>query len=447
MESRSQLRTPSRAPDARGKRAPGPRPRGGPGGRVRLLLFGLLLLAAVAYTALLVVRYLDVEEVSLPDVVGMSVDDAFVTLRRLGLEVSSYTESVPGARVDSVTSQSLPPGERVRQGRRVGIGVYAPPKDVRAPALVGRPGAEAEALLEEAGLLLGDKSYAYSDLPQGSVISQTPPAGEPLVSGEGVNVVESRGPELSSVTLPDLRGLAVAEARERLEALGVRRVETLATGVSFNAPGTVTAQQPPAGESVPPSVPVTLLYALSGREVVRVPDVTGSSLERAGLALRAAGLGVSGGAVTYIDDPARPAGVVEVTPAGYTLRGSPVRLTVNGAPVGENAPDEANLPFGGTEFEVSPGGGAGFETGFSSNPSTAGGDESAWSVPIRFDPVASGITGPYEFRLAVSDTQGERTPIDRAYAAGEGVDTRVTVYGKAALQIFINNNLYMAWSP
>ena len=409
-------------------------------------------MAAFAYTALLIVRYLNVDEVSLPDVVGMSVDDAFVTLRRLGLTVTSYPESVPGAQIDSVTSQNPPPGERVRAGRGVGIGVYAPPKDVRVPSLVGRRDVEVEALLGDLGLLLGNTSYAYSDQPQGTVIAQTPPAGETLTSGESVNVVESRGPELSRITLPDLRGLTVVEARERLGALGVRRVETLATGVSFNRPGTVSAQQPGAGESVPVSATVTLTYALSGREVVQVPQVTGSTLQRAQLALQAAGLGVSGGGVTYISDPARPAGVVEVTPSGYTLRGSPVRLTVNGAATGENAALTGGVGFQ-TEFQVTPGqsqgqnSSAGATSDFSSNPGAAEGDVGAWSVPIIFDASSSGIGDAYEFRLVVNDAQGERTVIDRAYAAGEGINTRVTVYGKATLQIYINNNLYMAWSP
>ena len=251
-------------------------------------------MAAFAFTTLLIVRYLNVEEVSLPDVVGMSVDDAFVTLRRLGLTVTSYPESVPGAQIDSVTSQNPPPGERVRAGRGVGIGVYTPPKDVRVPSLVGRRDAEVETLLGDLSLLLGSTSYAYSEQPQGTIIAQTPPAGETLTSGESVDIVESRGPALSTITLPDLRGMNVMEARERLKALGVRRVETLATDVSFNQPGTVNAQQPAAGESVPVSATVTLSYALSGREVVQVPQVTGNTLQRAQLVLQAAGLGVSG---------------------------------------------------------------------------------------------------------------------------------------------------------
>ena len=92
----------------------------------------------------------------------------------------------------------------------------------------------------------------------------------------------------------------------------------------------------------------------------------------------------------------------------------------------------------------------GTSTGFSSNPDVAEGDGSAWSVPITFDPTTSGITrgeDAYEFRLVVNDAQGERTVIDRAYAASESVNTRVTVYGKATLQIYINNELYLGWSP
>src|SRR5690606_7573755 len=112
--------------------------------------------------------------------------------------------------------------------------------------------------------------------------------------------------------------------------LGFGRVETLPSAVSFTRPRTVVSMYPTAGQAVPPSTPVVLHYALSSATVVSVPEVVGLPQWRAQLALRAAQRRI--GEVTYVQDSAQPEGVIDVKPTGFTLPGTPVLLTVNGAP-------------------------------------------------------------------------------------------------------------------
>src|SRR5690606_41297635 len=99
----------------------------------------------------------------------------------------------------------------------------------------------------------------------------------------------------------------------------------LPSTVASTRPRAAVTTIPPPGESVDTSTPVIGQYSLTAANVVEVPDVIGYPQWRAQLSLRAAQLQV--GQVTYVQDPERPEGVVEVQPTGYTLPGTPVLLT------------------------------------------------------------------------------------------------------------------------
>lgn len=67
-------------------------------------------------------------------------------------------------------------------------------EEARMPQCVGLPLADAITVLNEAGFV-GSVVYAYSDrVPEGSVISQSVPEGEPLAPGGTVTITISRGP-------------------------------------------------------------------------------------------------------------------------------------------------------------------------------------------------------------------------------------------------------------
>src|SRR5690606_15140839 len=153
---------------------------------------------------------------------------------------------------------------------------------------------------------------------------------------------------------------------------------------------------------------------------------------RAQLALRAAQLAL--GPITYVQDPARPEGVLAVQPSGYTLPGTPVLLTINGEPDPFAFPDRrAPLPGvdGLTPGDVGPGSQLAGQDG-AAEPS-----DGARQVPFTFDPTFVGVRRlleePYRLRLVIDDERGERTALDQRLAAGEILSTTVSVYGDEAL--------------
>lgn len=423
-----------------------------PSGVARILVLALAAAALVGAAVVTAVGYLSVDDVRLPDVRGLAHADASERLRQLGFRVVTYPEVDATAAPDTVLSQTPPSGSVVRSGRTVSLGVSAGGEARQVPTLVGLSERDAITRAASVGIDVERVLYVSSERPNGQVVRQRPDAGTALPPGTTVTVEVSRGLLAEPEPLPDVRGLTLPEAQALLTGLGIRSIDAVAAGLSFDRPNTVTEQRPQPGTPVVASTPITLVYALEGTQVVRVPDVVGAPLWQAQLSLRAAQLSI--GPIQPVEDPTRPAGVVEVRPSGYTLAGSPVALVVNG-PVAADAFAPVEVPtFTGDLPDV--GGDApdpDDDEPFVPAPGTTTlQDDGSRLIPFRFDPSQVGVVAltrePYRLTLVVSDDAGERTVLDRELAAGESVVTSVRVEGdEPLLQTFINGSFFQAWRP
>jgi beta-lactam-binding protein with PASTA domain len=158
--------------------------------------------------------------------------------------------------------------------------------------------------------------------PKGIVVAQTPKNGTSVPQGTAVALVVSNGPP--GVAMPDLVGLAAADAVKALEA---RKLSpTLQQTASTEAPGTVLAQEPKAGKRAKPGTAVVLEVA-KGNASVTVPDVTGRPQQDAVATLRGAGFGAR---VVQVPSAQSPGTVLAQSPAaGQKLaRGASVRVNV-----------------------------------------------------------------------------------------------------------------------
>jgi len=408
---------------------------------VRLLIILALLGLVFAFLLVAARSYIEVDEVELPDLIGMDISEATAVLARDNITAIEYPENIRNAAINEVTSQVPPPGTHVRRGRTVSLGVHNPPGQARAPVLIGLTAEEALALARDANLNLGQIDYAHNDAPAGIVISQTPEAGSGVDPAVGLTVVVSRGPELPPVPLPDVRGLMLDQAEQQLRSRGFISISRVATGITHDRPGSVISQEPAAGTVVDRSVPVFLGYGLAAGTVVQVPAVAGQLPALAQSRLRSAGLVPA--SVEYVDDPAAANGtVVRTVPSAgsYTLADTPVRLVVNataGSVVLQEQPASPELlvpDVQGERTELFPEGELGSRT-----------------VPFDFNPADQGIPSlmeqRYDLEVVVEDDQGERTVLERNMPAGEAISTSVTVYGDALLRMYINGIFYMAWRP
>ncbi|MDH4339076.1 MAG: Stk1 family PASTA domain-containing Ser/Thr kinase [Thermoleophilia bacterium] len=182
-------------------------------------------------------------EVTIPSVVGQSVEDAVAELTQAGLnarvvEVNSDRDE------GTVTAQSPSAGTVVVEGTQVRINVSRGPKPLSVPNVIGLPYDQAAAELQRVGFGVARVDVA-SDLAAGIVTDQDPNGGSESSKGSTVTLSVSRGPVTSAV--PDVTTQDVAIAQTTLEASGFRTRVVLEDTDDPNFDGIVISQDPVGG--------------------------------------------------------------------------------------------------------------------------------------------------------------------------------------------------------
>ena len=203
------------------------------------------------------------EEITIPDVSGMSEDEAKKKLKDAGFKKTDseykYSTTTPEGEVMGTDPEI---GTKVSADTKVTVIVSKGSESVAVPTLVGLSAEEAESKLANVGLK-GSKTVGYSDtVPEGQVMSQNPYAGTKVESGSTVSYVVSKGQQ--NVSVPGIEGGTEAQAVASLKALGLKG-NCLGYMPDSRAQGTVVSQNPAAGQQVSPGSTVTY-YLSAGSE-------------------------------------------------------------------------------------------------------------------------------------------------------------------------------------
>ncbi len=212
------------------------------------------------------------EGIRVPDVTGMTLDEARRALEQAGLKLGALTPDASDttAPQGTVLSQDPAAGASVDKGSAVDI-VVAGSGNVVVPDLVGLSQTDAEAAIAAAGLALESVLEDYSpDVPPGSVVEQTPAAGSSVPYGTAVTISVSRGaspaPSPTSSAgpgakaVPNLVGLTQDEAVTALQVSGFAAVAS--TMSSDTVPfGQVMAQDPQTGVYAQPGTNVSIVVS------------------------------------------------------------------------------------------------------------------------------------------------------------------------------------------
>jgi serine/threonine-protein kinase len=289
----------------------------------------LWLLALLAIAALAVGAYLLFvpKKQTVPAVVGQTSAKASQTLHKQGFEVTIVSRVDASVPRDRVISQDPAGGDRAREGSTVTLTVSGGPGQVGVPPLQGLSQADAEQKLQQAGLKPRVHKQNSDTVPSGSVIGTRPAAGTVVDKGSEVELLVSKGK--AKVKVPDVMGLASNTAQDNLKQAGLGATVVKKTSKS-ETPGTVIAQDPAAGSTVPKGSVVALTVAKKPPQVT-VPDVTTTHPTEADArtTLTQAGLKVK---VTHrtVIDPAQNGKVVDQTPAAgkQVAKGSTVTIVV-----------------------------------------------------------------------------------------------------------------------
>lgn len=194
---------------------------------------------------------------------------------------------------------------------------------VRMPELTDLDQSTAQRMIDGADLNV-QWLYSYSEVTEGYVCAQNPPAKAQVRRGETVEVTLSQGSDM--VALPKYVSMTLDEAKAALIEQGFALGE-ITVVPSEMMRDTVVAQSPETGLNVKMGSPVNL--TVSGGRVI-IPDLVGQREEEALSRIRSVGL--SSGLITYETvESARQDGVVltqSVAPFTEVFPGSELELTV-----------------------------------------------------------------------------------------------------------------------
>ncbi len=203
--------------------------------------------------------------------------------------------------------------------------------EVEVPPVTGLTLSAGLDALTAARLDLEVRGFAYSDeVPENHIVRQKPEAGQVVKAGRGVGVVLSRGPERHPA--PDVRGLALEEARILLEVAGLTPV--VALRLPRGPLGQVLALGADPGRLLPREASLPLaLSSGPAPALLRMPRLDGNTLEDALAVLDELGLRLGRIEEVALEDPSRQGRVVSQEPLGGfpVQRGAPVVLSVAGA--------------------------------------------------------------------------------------------------------------------
>ncbi|WP_336921505.1 Stk1 family PASTA domain-containing Ser/Thr kinase [Aquipuribacter sp. SD81] len=225
-----------------------------------------------------------VEQVRMPDVVGLQQDVAVDELEELGFtDVSTVPEDNSEVEAGEVTAQDPAPSdtlETVGVDTPVVLTVASGPGDVEVPDVAGLEQAEARDALVAAGLVFAGTSEEDSpDTERGVVLRTDPEEGAVVTEGSDVTLVLASGQN----TVPDVIGTEQTQAIQALQDAGFA-VSTESVE-SPEDPGTVVDQGSTAGRRLdigtevvigvavpPPPTPTTVTETVTSADEEPDPE-------------------------------------------------------------------------------------------------------------------------------------------------------------------------------
>ena len=246
----------------------------------------------------------EVEPVEIPDLVGLTLEQARDVVQRLNEGVEprynlsvdvverEYSEEVER---DHIISQRTRAGTEVERPYTILVVISLGEEEIEVimPNVIGETEEEAVRMIEALNLVVRNVTTAYDDnMEQGRVISTNPNSGARLSEGDNVTIVISRGSD--RVDVPDLRGMTMASARELLIGNHLL-VGTVTEDFSDTVPtGAVISQSVAPGERVARNTSVSFVVSRGPEppETVAVPNLSGRTEAEARAAITDAGLQV-----------------------------------------------------------------------------------------------------------------------------------------------------------
>jgi serine/threonine protein kinase/beta-lactam-binding protein with PASTA domain len=260
-----------------------PRPSDGPSNERRSGrgIWILTTIVVAALVALLLLLFTDLfvggpKPITLPNVVGQPVVIAEQQLNADGFQTERHpVESTPQD-LDRVVAMN--PAGQALPGTTIRLDIGAGPAEVEVPNLLGLDRVQAQASLQQVGLVLSPdqrQQVVQDDNDIGRVLVQDPPAGQRLAKAKSVIITVGVPPE--TVAVPDVVGTNIDQAQRNVT--GARLTPQIQEVDSAAPQGQILKQNPAGGTKVKAGTTVTLTVSRGNQ--LQMPDLRGQTPNQA----------------------------------------------------------------------------------------------------------------------------------------------------------------------
>jgi len=168
-------------------------------------------------------------------------------------------------------------------------------------------------------LIIKDEIYS-SEIPEGSIIEQIPEPGSNITFGSNIEVIISKGLEITYILTPNLISLDIEEALDILKNAGLSGEIVSREYSSTFKENLIIDQQPDAGKEINPGGSVGLTVS-EGEEIIIIPKIIGLDYIYALNYLQSLDLIVKSSKAPFTKTIKEPGKIIEVIP----LPGSEVK--------------------------------------------------------------------------------------------------------------------------
>lgn len=230
-----------------------------------LIAFASIIAIILFFNFILMPLYVSGSEIVVPNVVGLTEEEAFQTLKDADFNPSiadtSFGVSLPPSRVFLQKPESK---KLVKEGRTVFLFISGGDQIISVPLLKGKSIRDARLSLERIGLKLGSIDELASTHPKDMVFDQQFAEGTKLRKGQSVSITVSIGSGDGEIVVPDLIGKSLTEAQRILldSTLTVGKVNYQISSTLL--PNTVLDQYPAPGNKLNTGNSVDLFITKEG---------------------------------------------------------------------------------------------------------------------------------------------------------------------------------------
>lgn len=238
-----------------------------------------LVLVGIISATLLIMPGIGSDNVAVPDLLGMTVEEAKEKVKQDKLEIVVVGEEEneqysPG----TICRQDPIENTIVKKKSKIEVTIAKEIDQnntlVTVPSVTGMDAVEAQELLRDNNLNVTIKREYHNEVEKGKVISQNPMQGEQVAIDTTVTLVISNGPEIVTVKMPNLLSMTVAEAKLSLSNNQLTLGEVTERPSDTVEAGLIIEQSVPPNRDVEVDTAINVVVSKGKEQVTTEPEIT-----------------------------------------------------------------------------------------------------------------------------------------------------------------------------